>query len=352
MNDTRSSKRFIGIDLAKDHCDVACYDWRGKCVQEWARISYPELFEKLAQLPPALVLMEACNGAHDKARRIADLGHDSRLVNAADVKALRHGRHKNDLRDARYIAQLAFLPDVRFVWVKTSDQQDRQLAMNEYKQIQSVRIQIGNQIHSALEQYGIPSRESMDRLVGHLVDYLDERAEKITPTLREFVLRQLERWKRMKQEENEAKARIEENTKQDEVSKRLMTIPGIGCIIANLLIVHFGDPHRFRNSGQAAASIGLVPRQYSTGGRDTLLHISKRGPSLLRRSLVQGANTLYIWAEKLKGNLGIWVRKLKASGKKFGVITCAIAAKLARICWRIMRDGTEYNPNWSIEHRN
>ena len=167
MNDTRSSKRFIGIDLAKDHCDVACYDWRGKCVQEWARISYPELFEKLAQLPSALVLMEACNGAHDKARRIADLGHDSRLVNAADVKALRHGRHKNDLRDARYIAQLAFLPDVRFVRVKTSDQRDRQLAMNEYQQIQSMRIQIGNQIHSALEQYGIPTRESMDRLAGH-----------------------------------------------------------------------------------------------------------------------------------------------------------------------------------------
>mgnify|MGYP007115074042 FL=1 len=72
----------------------------------------------------------------------------------------------------------------------------------------------------------------------------------------------------------------------------------------------------------------------------------------MRRSLVQGANALYIRAEKLKGNLGLWVRKLKASGKKFGVIICAIAAKLARICWRIMRDGTEYNPNWSIEHRN
>lgn len=132
--------------------------------------------------------MEACNGAHDKARRIADLGHDSCLVNAADVKALRHGRHKNDLRAARYIAQLAFLPDVRFVRGETSDQQDRQLAMNEYNQIQSMRIQIGNQIHSALEQYGIPSRESMDRLTRHLVDYLDVRAEKITPTLREIVL--------------------------------------------------------------------------------------------------------------------------------------------------------------------
>lgn len=314
MNDTRSSKRFIGIDLAKDHCDVACYDWRGKCVQEWARISYPELFEKLAQLPSALVLMEACNGAHDKARRIADLRHDSRLVNAADVKALRHGRHKNDLRDARYIAQLAFLPDVRFVRVKTSDQQDRQLAMNEYQQIQSMRIQIGNQIHSALEQYGIPTRESMDRLAGHLVHYLDERAEKITPRLREFVLRQLERWKRMRQEENEAKARIAEITKQDEVSKRLMTIPDIGSIIANLLIVHFGDPHCFRNSGQAAASIGLVPRQYSTGGqRYSVAHQQARTEPLAQEPGTRRQRALHPGreAQREPGPLGAQAQSLR-----------------------------------------
>lgn len=122
MNDTQTCIHVIGIDLAKDHCDAACFNARGKCVAEWPRMSYPSLFAKLAQLPPACVMMESCNGSHDKARHIADLNHDARLVNAADVKALRNARHKNDRRDARYIANLFFLPDVRYVQVKTSAQ--------------------------------------------------------------------------------------------------------------------------------------------------------------------------------------------------------------------------------------
>lgn len=181
----------LGIDLAKDHCDAVGFNERRALVFEWPRISYPELMNRLAQLPLAAVLMEACNGAHDKARRIADLGHDARLVNAADVKAVRNTRHKNDRRDARYIATLFFLPDIKYVQVKTSAQQDRQLLIREYKGYQRIRIELGNRIHSALEQYGIPTRQGMQRLACHLTEYLDERAEKITPTLRETVLRLL-----------------------------------------------------------------------------------------------------------------------------------------------------------------
>ena len=159
------------------------------------------------------------------------------------------------------------------------------------------------------------------------------------------MLRMLQNWKHAKKEEEEAKARIEMTANQDDDARRLMTIPGIGPMNANLMKAHIGDPHRFRDSRQAAASIGFVPRQYSTGGRDTLLHISKRGPSALRSCLVQGASSFYIMAERLKGNPGTWVRKIKSSGKKYGVIICAIAAKLARICWRILLDKTDYSPN-------
>lgn len=340
----------VGIDLAKDHCDAVGFNERRAPVFEWPRISYPELMNRLAQLPPAAVLMEACNGAHDKARRIADLGHDARLVNAADVKAVRNTRHKNDRRDARYIATLFFLPDIKYVQVKTSVQQDRQLLIREYKGYQRIRIELGNRIHSALEQYGIPTRQGMQRLACHLTEYLDERAEKITPILRETVLRLFESWKRALADEEAAKRRLEVQAARDADAKRLMTIPGIGAIIALYMQAHIGNPHRFKNSRQAAASIGLVPRQYSTGGRDTLLHISKRGPTALRSALIQGAGSVYIWSEKLKGALGEWVCKLKDSRKRYGVIICAIASKLARICWRILRDRTVYQPNWQAAH--
>ena len=221
--------------------------------------------------------MEACNGAHEKARRIADLGHDARLVNAADVKAVRNTRHKNDRRA----------------------QQDRQLLIREYKGYQRIRIELGNRIHSALEQYGIPTRQGMQRLACHLTEYLDERAEKITPTLRETVLRLFESWKRALADEEAAKRRLEAQAARDADAKRLMTIPGIGAIIALYMQAHalymqahIGNPHRFKNSRQAAASIR----------------------------------------------------------KKYGVIICAIASKLARICWRILRDRTVYQPNWQAAH--
>ena len=222
-------------------------------VFEWPRISYPELMNRLAQLPPAAVLMEACNGAHDKARRIADLGHDARLVNAADVKAVRNTRHKNDRRDARYIATLFFLPDIKYVQVKTSAQQDRQLLIREYKGYQRIRIELGNRIHSVLEQYGIPTRQGMQRLACHLTEYLDERAEKITPILRETVLRLFESWKRALADEEAAKRRLEAQAARDADAKRLMTIPGIGAVIALYMQAHIGNPYRFKNSRQAAA---------------------------------------------------------------------------------------------------
>lgn len=172
----------VGIDLAQDHCDTVGFNERKAPVFELPRISYPELMNRLAQLPPAAVLMEACNGAHDKARRIADLGHDTSQVNAADVKAVRNTRHKNDQRDARYITTLFFLPDIKYVQVKTSAQQDRQLLIREYKRYQRVRIEFSNRIHSALEQYGIPTREGIQRIACHLTKYLNKRTEKITPT--------------------------------------------------------------------------------------------------------------------------------------------------------------------------
>lgn len=119
-------------------------------------------------------------------------------------------------------------------------------------------------------------------------------------------------WKRALEDEKAAKSRLESLADRDPDAKRLKTIPGVGAIVALSMQAHIGNPRRFKSSRQAAASIGLVPRQYSTGGRDTLLHISKPGLAALRNALIQGANAVLRYAEKLKGALGAWLSKLKA----------------------------------------
>lgn len=131
----------------------------------------------------------------------------------------------------------------------------------------------------------------------------------------------------------------------DANAKRIMTVPCVGPQTAVGLLVHVGvDFGRFKNSRQFAASLGLVPKQNSTGGNNTLNHITKCGPKRLRSNLVQCAQLVLMYAEKWKGNFGDWVRKMRDSGKKHGVIVCAIAAKLARIIYRLMKDKVDYTP--------
>ena len=138
MNTTQNSPKskivkVIGVDLAKDHCDVIGYDENGKICLRLDGCSYAKLREILANLPQAVVLMEACKGSMFHARSIADLGHEVRLVKGADVKALRNVNHKNDLRDAAYIAKLYFVPGTTYVYIKSQQQQSRQFLQNEYK---------------------------------------------------------------------------------------------------------------------------------------------------------------------------------------------------------------------------
>ena len=159
MNTTHNSTgrkvaKVIGIDLAKDHCDAVGYDENRKICFKLAECSYEELRKTLANMPQAVVLMEACKGSMFHARSIADLGHEVRLVKGNDVKALRNVNQKNDLRDAVYIANLYFVPGIQYVFVKNQRQQSLQFLQNEYKSIQELRIQVGNQIHAGLEEFG------------------------------------------------------------------------------------------------------------------------------------------------------------------------------------------------------
>ena len=350
MNTTHNSTgrkiaKVIGIDLAKDHCDAVGYDENRKICFKLAECSYEELRKTLANMPQAVVLMEACKGSMFHARSIADLGHEVRLVKGSDVKALRNVNQKNDLRDAVYIANLYFVPGIQYAFVKNQRQQSLQFLQNEYKSIQELRIQVGNQIHAGLEEFGCPARKSARFIQHRLESHLEKHAKLIPAEVMDSFKRRRAQWMRLREQEEQAKTRLEGIADTDTDAKRIMSAPGVGAQTAVAMLIHIGgDINRFKNSRQFAASIGLVPKQNSTGGNTTLNGITKRGPQRLRSNLVQCANVALLLADKLKGRFGEWVRKMQNSGKKHGVIACAVAAKLARIIYRLMKDKVEYTP--------
>ena len=335
--------KVIGIDLAKSHCDFVCFGPNRKVCQYGSNVPYPKLFEFLVNLPKATVLMEACKGSHYVARRCADLGHDSRLVNTADVKCYRGYRHKNDIRDAEVIGALEYSPITTFVQAKTTDQQATQLIMRAYHGRQRIRIQIGNRIHAALEEFGAWAHKSKAFIKSGLLEHLENNREKFPQLAYDELIDLRDDWLDAWERERKSLRRINAMSTQNPVTKLLMTIPGIGPITSLALLVHTGAPQRFKNSRQFAASIGLVPQQYSTGGKDTLLGITKRGSKKLRSLLVEAAGTLLVKSKKqAEDPLGRWISKLNDSGKKYGVKACAIAAKLARIAWSMMMKNTQY----------
>ena len=208
-----------------------------------------------------------------------------------------------------------------------------------------MRIRVGNQIHAGLEEFGCPGSKSKKFIQSRMMAHLEKNAELIPDEVMASFLRRRDMWLNLFEQEEQAKTRMEEIAMTDDDAKRIMTVPGVGAQTAVGMLVHIGgDIGRFKNSGQFAASIGLVPKQNSTGGNITLNGITKCGPKRLRANLVQCGQVILMYADKLKGNFGDWVRKLRDSGKKRGVIACAIAAKIAKIIYRLMKDKVDYTP--------
>ena len=334
MNTTQNSTKskivkVIGVDLAKDHCDVIGYDENGKICLRLDGCSYAKLREILSNLPQAVVLMEACKGSMFHARSIADLGHEVRLVKGADVKALRNVNHKNDLRDAAYIAKLYFVPGTTYVYIKSQQQQSLQFLQNEYKSLQELRIQAGNQIHAGLEEFGCPVRKSSKFIKTRMVAHLEKHAELIPEDVMASFKRRREIWLNLLQQEEEAKRRLEQVAATDANAKRIMTVPCVGPQTAVGLLVHVGvDFGRFKNSRQFAASLGLVPKQNSTGGNNTLNHITKCGPKRLRSNLVQCAQLVLMYPE----NRGIYTQSDSPKKSSRNIWSLAVVSVDQRYC--------------------
>lgn len=328
----------IGIDLGKHTFFLHAQDAHGR--QVWReKATRKQLFVLLARCAACTVAMEACAGSHWLARKIESFGYQVRLIAPQFVRPFVKG-NKTDFADAEAICEAASRPSMRFVAVKTAAQQTL-LALHRVREaLVAERTATVNQIHAFLLEFGI-SLSTGAVAITRLPVLLDDPANALPPRLIVVLMRLHRRYSQLNREIIEVEADLKRQLAEDEAGQRLLTIPGIGPITASSLLAIAGDMHGFRRGRDFAASLGLAPRQHSTGGRVTLLGISKRGDKHLRSLLVQGARAVMRYVERRTDALGIWVQTLQRR-RHSNVVACALANKMARIVWAILARGGEY----------
>jgi transposase len=334
----------LGIDLGKHCFFLHAQDARG--AQVWRKkMTRKQLYACLANCPVAVIAMESCAGAHWLARKCQSYGHQVRLIAPQFIKPFVKG-NKTDFADAEAICEAASRPAMRFVAVKTAEQQTL-LAFHRVREaLVGERTATSNQIHAFLLEFGI-SLPVGTLAITRLPVLLDDPANALPPAIVALLLRLHRRYAQLSQEILELETQIKQQTIEDEAGQRLLTIPGIGPITASSLLAVIGDARSFKCGRDFAASLGLVPRQHSTGGRATLLGISKRGNKQLRCLLVQGARAVMRYAERRTDALGCWLQALLRR-RHSNVVACALANKMARIVWAILAKGGTYRAQRAI----
>lgn len=323
----------LGIDLGKNTVHVFGVNSGGVPVLR-KRLTRPRLFELLANAPRALIGMEACPGSNHLAREIERLGHDVRLIPAQYVKPFLK-TNKNDYLDAEAIAEAVTRPTMRFVPVKTTEQLDLQTMHRIRDRMVYQRTSLISQIRSFLLEYGIVMASGVAAFKRDLPRKLADHADCISPKLHLLIARLREELKELEARIEELSREIEDIAAGDDTARRLMGIPGIGPLGATAFLAAVGDARRFRRGRDLAAWLGLVPRQYSTGGKNTLLGISKRGNSYLRRLLVHGARSCVLHLHRDRDRLGAWLNGLEQRIHRNKAVI-ALANKLARIAWALL----------------
>ncbi|EPI4694150.1 IS110 family transposase [Morganella morganii] len=319
----------IGIDLGKHSFHVHCQDKSGNPLLR-KKFTRTKLIEFLAGCSSATVVMEACAGAHFMARRIADLGHVTKLISPQFVRPFVKS-NKNDFVDAEAICEAASRPSMRFVQPRTEAQQAMRALHRVRESLVRDKVKTTNQMHAFLLEFGI-SMPIGTAVIRRLSEVLAENT--LPPYLERLLIRLHAHYLYLVEQITEIEAALEQELSRDETGQRLLTIPCIVSITASVLSSQLCDGKQYVCSRDFAASTGLVPRQYSTGGRTTLLGISKRRDKNLRRLLVLCARILIMRLDHQSGRLADWVRA-QLQRKHSNVVTCALANKLARIAWAI-----------------
>jgi transposase len=328
----------IGLDIAKNVFQVHGIDQAEKVVvrKQLRRGQVMKFFEAL---PPCLVGMEACATAHYWARELAKLGHEVRLMPAKDVKAYVK-RNKNDAADAEAICEAVRRPTMRFVGVKSAEQQGRLMQHRTRDLLMRQRTQVINALRAHLAELGIVAAQGREGLKTLLAIIAGEKDERLPVDARASLIVLAAQLQALQTMIGSIEKRITAQHRANEASKRVATIPGIGTLGASAITATVTDPSAFQSGRDFAAWIGLVPRQDSTGGKPKLGPISKQGDRYLRRLLVVGAHAVLRRAKQSPQNYP-WLVQLLAR-RPFKVVAIALANKMARVAWALLARGGSY----------
>jgi len=331
----------IGIDIGKDVFHVVGFDAAGEIVlrRKIKRLALTKTFEKL---PRCVVGMEACLSAHFVSRMLRGLGFEPRIIPAKYTRPFNKGQ-KNDYNDAEAIAEAALRPNLKTVPEKTQEQLDLQALHRVRSRLVSRRTATINQIRAFLIEQGITVRSGARSLRNSLLTILENRADEISPRMEGIIMGLYEDWLWLDERIESMTDEIEMISKREGNCQRLMTVPGIGPLISTAVVAAIGTGEAFERGRDFGAWLGLVPRQFSTGGKPVLGRISKRGSTYLRALFIQAAHVILMRPQNWpRFSFGPWLEQASQRLHK-NKLAAALANKLARIAWSVLRHGKTFD---------
>lgn len=328
----------VGLDLAKASFQVHGVDQNGRAVLR-RKLRRHQVLEFFAQLPSCVVGMEACSGAHEWARKLIALGHQVRLMAPQYVKPYVK-TNKTDAADAEAICEAMLRPGMRFVTVKTVEQQAILSVHRARQGFVQARTAAANQVRGLLAEYGVVLPQGMRHLRGVHEAMI---GHELPGLFRQLVDQLLDHLRALEDRIGELERQIEHWHRDNEASQRLMAIPGVGVLTATAMVATVGDARQFRNSRDLAVWLGLTPRQHSTGGKPTLLGISKRGDVYLRTLMIHGARSVLCHARSRPAAEPAWHVRLMHR-RHHNVAAVALAHKNARTMWALLTRQESYDP--------
>ncbi len=329
----------IGLDIAKSVFHLYAVNRMGRLVKK-KQLTRKHVLAYMAKLEPCLIAMEACGGANYWAREFIALGHQVKLIAPQYVKAYVKG-NKNDYNDAEAIAEAAQRPNMRFVPIKSVEQQDMQNFHRQRERIKKERNALVNQARGLLAEYGIVLNKGVAAVRKGLPEILEDAENGLTSLARELFAELLDELRDIDQRFAQCEQRIKSLNQNNEVCQRLDEILGIGPIIASATYAAVGEGKDFVNGRHFSAWLGLVPGQHSTGGKTVLLGISKRGNGYLRTLFIHGARAVLRHSANKTDSFSRWAQAvLERRGHNKACV--AVANKMARMAWVIMAKGETY----------
>ncbi len=330
-----SKVSIIGIDLAKSVFQLHGNDQQGH-MRLKKKLKRSQLLEALSNQPKCLVAMEACCGSHYWARKIMAMGHEVKIIAPQYVKPFVQV-NKNDARDAMAIAEAAARPAMPSVTIKSVEQLDLQGLHRVRERLQKEKTAVGNELRGLLAEMGIVFPVGDKSIRVRVVEVLEDLNNGMSVCGRELINDLREQWLERETRIVHYDKALKRFAKANQTCRYLQTIPGIGPIISTLLYSYVGDPKSYKTARHFSAALGLVPRQFSSGGKDVLLGISKKGNKHVRKQLVHGARSAFkmLSNSEKDDRLSRWVKQM-LQRKHPNKVIIALANKLARIAWVIM----------------